>query len=389
MVVVLHASLFARYAAPAEGPRTNPVDDALLVAISRMGVGVTLFFVISGYCIAATADTARRTPAGVGRYFVRRFRRIFPPYWAALGLTGTAVCLVAACGLPRLLADAESPIPYPGALTWQQWLGNLTLTETWRSHLTPDPRRLQLGPAWSLCYEEQFYAVCGLILLVCPRRFFAGAGVVTVATLGVTAFSIRRPLPAIDGYFFDGHWLMFATGVVVYYLVHHAAGTGRRLGVAVVALTAALAVYVRYNLLVDGTWAAKDLMFHVATAAVFGLVLLGLYRWDDGLANCAALRPLAFCGRLCYSLYLIHWPVVKLISHAAYERGLTGAWGTLAVTIPVSTAVSVAVAWGFHVAVERRFLNPPSPDGGRPHPVAEPAEPGFPATVAWGAAAGR
>jgi peptidoglycan/LPS O-acetylase OafA/YrhL len=62
---------------------------------------------------------------------------------------------------------------------------------------------------------------------------------------------------------------------------------------------------------------------------------------------------------MCYSLYLTHWPVVKLVSHLLYLAGVRGLWPTLALTTPVCIAVSVAVAWAFHLLVERRFLNTP------------------------------
>src|SRR5262249_49501534 len=159
MIVVLHSSFYVRYSSLPETVRAeNPVGSRVLWAIGRMGIGVELFFVISGYCIAATADSTRRQRVGVGQYFKRRFRRIFPPYWVGLLFAMAVVSLAWACGSPALLTDEDSPIPHPSSLTRQQWLGNLTLTETWRQHLTEDPYYLQLGPAWSLCYEEQFYA---------------------------------------------------------------------------------------------------------------------------------------------------------------------------------------------------------------------------------------
>src|SRR5262245_33018994 len=47
--------------------------------------GVPIFFVISGYCISATADATWRKPRPSANYFKRRFRRIYPPYWAVIG----------------------------------------------------------------------------------------------------------------------------------------------------------------------------------------------------------------------------------------------------------------------------------------------------------------
>jgi len=60
---------------------------------------------------------------------------------------------------------------------------------------------------------------------------------------------------------------------------------------------------------------------------------------------------------MCYSFYLIHWPIVKALSQAFYRIGIQSEWLTLVFTIPVTVFVSACVAWGFHVAIERRFMN--------------------------------
>jgi peptidoglycan/LPS O-acetylase OafA/YrhL len=63
---------------------------------------------------------------------------------------------------------------------------------------------------------------------------------------------------------------------------------------------------------------------------------------------------------MCYSLYLIHWPVVKATCHIFnYDLGIQNTWGVLLVTIPACVLFSAAAGWGFHLLVERRFLNTP------------------------------
>lgn len=104
-------------------------------------------------------------------------------------------------------------------------IGNLTLTETWLYHLRKTPSLIILPTAWTLCYEEQFYAICALLLLS-PSFFYRGAGAVTLMTLGVLfskilgkifGFSPIRP----TGLFIDGAWLMFAMGIFVFWAIHH------------------------------------------------------------------------------------------------------------------------------------------------------------------------
>jgi peptidoglycan/LPS O-acetylase OafA/YrhL len=326
-----------------------------------MGVGVPIFFVVSGYCIAATAESVRRGRVSPARYFLRRFRRIFPPFWAVLALTAGLAAAAAACGRPTLVSDERDPIPHPASLTACQWLGNITLTETWRVRLTPDPYQLQFGPAWTLCYEEQFYAVCGLLLVIAPRRFYAGAAAVTLSTLAVVAYHRLRPDTAVEGFFFDGRWLLFASGVFVFYRVSRGTAAGARWVVPVL-VSAVLAVLVlRYGVLPRaGTWSQRDRAFEYLVGFAFALLLALAHPWDGALVALRAVRPFLFCGQMCYSLYLVHWPVTKLLSHVLELAGVRGAWPTLLVTIPACLTVSVVLARGFYWAVERRFLNPPA-----------------------------
>src|SRR5438128_7492185 len=84
MIVLIHAANGLDLEELRASPQTGWASSLVAFLLSRMGVGVTIFFVISGYCISATADSNRRSGAGCGQYFVRRIRRIFPPYWAIL-----------------------------------------------------------------------------------------------------------------------------------------------------------------------------------------------------------------------------------------------------------------------------------------------------------------
>ena len=353
MVVVYHASYYASEKPEALGP----MEDALFGCISYFWLGVPIFFVISGYCISAACDSMRRGQRSIGEYLFRRYRRIFPPYWICAALSAAAVLAAAATGQGDLFADSRHPIALPQQLTAPQWLGNLTLTESFRDAFFGEESRYFLGHAWSLCYEEQFYLICGLLLAISRRRFFLGAGILSalVFAAGIVnaLFGVRD-----SGFFFDGRWLMFALGILVYWTLNYAEGRSRTLvPLAVTALgIGSLAVLVypaTRTMLPDGV------AFSVLAAPVFAAILLLLHRWDHRLTRSRALRPITWCGTMCYSLYLVHWPVVKPISNALWRGGIDTGALTLLVTIPVCAACSIAAARLFHLTVERRFLNAP------------------------------
>ena len=348
MVVVYHATF---YAAPAA-----PRDDAWpWLSLARLGwIGVPIFFVISGYCITATADRSRHRGFAIGDYAWRRFRRIFPPYWIFLAFAVVVVGLGDVL-VPQLFTDEIDPIPRPHWRSAWQWFGNLTLTETWRHHVIGDARGFFISPAWTLCYEEQFYFVTGLLLWLGRAHFFRWAGVVTAL---VAAVAVLTHTAGIDvrGFFFDGRWLLFAAGILVYHVVNYGRRSAPWLAGASFAGFAALATFGKRQL---HALVGYDIDHDLQVGACFALVALALHGVDRRMFAAPLLWPLRLCGQMCYSLYLIHWPVTKAVSHVLAWNGFTGHVETLLVVVPACIATSVALAWPFHRFVEMRFLNSP------------------------------
>ena len=328
-------------------------------AIGQLYLGVPMFFVISGYCISASADSSLRRAKGAGQFFIRRFRRIYPPYWIFLGILALLQFIAYMGGWLPILTEGDCRIPFVGALSWQQWMGSLTLTESWRWHLLSDGPRSYFGPSWTLCYEEQFYALCGMLLFVCPKHFWKGVVAISCVTAATFAWSIHADrLEILEGFFFNGRWLVFAAGILVYHHSVHAGAKTRRgleflLGLALIA-----ALAVRFAWMAQATRDHKTLSFELVTGCLFAAILLLLKPRDASMSRWASLEPLRFCGRICYSLYLMHWPVTIIVSHLAIREGVTGLWPTLLGVAPVAAGLSVIFAWAFHVLVERRFLNP-------------------------------
>src|SRR4029078_6267041 len=129
-VVICHSLMYDE--------RVDHVVDAAtgwtkLLSYGRLGVPV--FFVISGYCIAATAEATRRRDGNIADYFLRRFRRIFPPYWAVLITSAIIIALFDLLIAPCLITSQPRMESRPWWFSISQWFGNITLTETWRWHL--------------------------------------------------------------------------------------------------------------------------------------------------------------------------------------------------------------------------------------------------------------
>jgi peptidoglycan/LPS O-acetylase OafA/YrhL len=303
-------------------------------------------------------------PQALGQFFLRRFRRIFPPYWAAFGLTLLLTLLLTAVA-PQLVDLEEggtfSHLPRLAAITPVEWLSNLTLTESWRYHLVgPGRQGFVLGQAWSLCYEEQFYALCGLLLFLAPRRFFSGTAVITVVVLLLQPIHFIYP-GAMRGFFFDGYWLLFALGLLVYYRLNYPPVPLDGLLSLVFCLCPVMFLLSTFGVLNEPRHAGLGtLSYELTIGSLFSLLLLFMRRWDGALMSSKLLWPLAFCGQMCYSLYLIHWPIAEVIGLGCFLLGVHSLVATLLITVPLTMATSIAAAWLFHRLVERHFLNPPS-----------------------------
>jgi peptidoglycan/LPS O-acetylase OafA/YrhL len=355
LVVVFHSVCAGYGLSFPDGPGAL---SPLLEVVKRFWVGVPLFFVISGYCVTASADAARcRGNPGV-RFFYRRFHRIFPPYWIWLGSMAVGVWVTESLR-PGFFGDAHVPNP-AGFGAWQ-WLGNLTLTETWRWHLTHGVESTLLSQSWTLCYEEQFYAVVGLALVLCRSWFFAALAAISgVVLAGAWLLPEWGFSPA--GLFLDGKWLMFAAGALVYYAVNYARA------IRPVWFCAPLIGGLLWGAAPPGQLMLARINEPNQTyffAFAFALLLLWLHSHDAAISRHRVLRPLFYCGQMCYSLYLVHWPALIAVSWAVNRMELRNPLLVFLLGVLGGLAFALGLARLFHRLVERRFWNPAYGSGAR------------------------
>ncbi|MDX2038604.1 MAG: acyltransferase [Isosphaeraceae bacterium] len=340
MIVVHHAGFIVdvRDLAPEHGDL--PARTILLWIFKAMDLGVPLFFVISGYCIAASADRSRSAPL---RFLARRFHRIYPTYWAALAVFIVIIAGLDLLGLERLHHGARAlELSSPGDLSAAQWFGNITLTETWRFHVFGDHEKIFTRIAWSLCYEEQFYFVCFLVLWIVPRRFISAMVVATLALLVLRVaawdtgwlFRFRGTFPVL--------WHEFALGLAVYHrLVVAESPWARRLGEFFIVAILAAAIGSGYR--------------ETAVAAIFALLLVILRPFDDAIADSPWTRTLRECGIRSYSIYLVHLPICVVCSLLLWEWGFENFWARGLIAAPMVATASVGFSWIFFEIVERRL----------------------------------
>jgi peptidoglycan/LPS O-acetylase OafA/YrhL len=141
------------------------------------GVGMTLFFVLSGFVIHYNYNATVTQPGGLRSFFAARFARLYPLYiilflfdFAYTGLTERSAC---------------GQIGAPGE-HWSSFFFYLTFTQTWfYAVICRASLEFQYGPvaavSWSISVEVFFYLVYVMLAAVIVRRRWLARDVIGLA----------------------------------------------------------------------------------------------------------------------------------------------------------------------------------------------------------------
>ena len=311
---------------------------------------VVVFLVLSGFSLAISPAVRGWRLGGGRRFLSRRARRILPAYWAALAVS----LVIAWAAAPQPLSDppsARSVVVY-----------GLLLQDVVAA---PVPN----AAFWSIAVEAWLYLAFPVLLLI--RRRAGAVAMLAAVTVPVVAYGLLRP-GAIGGS--TGYTVelapLFAVGVLAAGVL--AAGERvRRLPWHWLAAAAAAPVVVL--IVVRGpVWTADrffwfDLAIGPAIAAFLAAVATGR---PGPLVRLLDSRPVRALGGFSYSLYLIHVPIVVLVSRRVVAPlvapGLPAFWATLALAVPVCLVAARLFAAAFEWPFQHR---PPS---GRPSHLESP-----------------
>jgi peptidoglycan/LPS O-acetylase OafA/YrhL len=317
-----------------------------LVVINHAGVtivgggfvGVDVFFVISGFLI--TTHLVESIEVGRLRlrdFYSRRIRRLLPAALIVLALTAVAVVLLFPPLMkPKAFVEITTAALY-NPNNWFAYSGTDYFAGT-------DPSVVQ--HYWSLGVEEQFYVFWPLILLLAWRFFgrsrrglFVAVAILTVVSfgLGVVVSDWRQPLA-----FFllpTRAWELGVGALVALAVVAAPGIAARRWWKASLAWAGLAGIVVAA--LVYGpqtqypSWYAA--LPVVGTAAA---ILGGTGATRFGPVGLLALPPMQFIGKISYSLYLVHWPLIVIPQVLVGWREPLPLWVTLLLAV-----VAVPLAW--------------------------------------------
>jgi peptidoglycan/LPS O-acetylase OafA/YrhL len=238
------------------------------------GIGVTLFFVLSGFLITRMIVEAREAGTwSMPAFLANRAVRLFP---ALLVMVATVSTVMLLRGLPvgRVAARAVPAVAYV-------------------QNMMPRMRFPVFDQTWSLGVEEQFYLLWPLALPWVVRR---RRPLVTIAA--VIALSAAAAM-TLGGDWLPMHVYALLSGCALA-LIGPAVARPWMLPTGAVALLGALVVAPGFTqIYVYGPMLATP-------AAV--LLVAGA----SGPSRVLEVRPLRFTGRISYAVYLWHVPLLRL-----------------------------------------------------------------------------
>lgn len=325
---------------------------ALVVVLHHLQVhddghfAVMVFFVISGYCITASAESCRRKGLGFTEFMRRRIVRIYPPYWFAIAFFTATRAIKAALGGPN---DLRRPLlDWVQNVTLTQWLSTVFHPVRWPS----DNPHLLVTAFWSLNYEEQFYLVMALGLLLAITRRIPLIVPVLALALGGLVWNWRAPGNWVCGFFLE-YWVHFALGCCLYFALCTFVDLRSRCAFVLIVLALGASSAMRLVPWTTDTPADLRSMVELAFLSAVTLGLFFLRPFSLRISRSWLWRPIAALGTISYSLYLIHQFNLKLIETLA-EYVLPAQAPHFALILTMA-GMHIALAAGFWYACERPF----------------------------------
>ena len=317
LIVLLHHCYYML-----DGSKTGPLSIVRLSPLRLFVAGhaaVIVFFLLSGFVLALPYRS--KQPHTLG-FLIRRMCRIYIPFASAVFLSAAIVITIPAI-YPIPGATELLELPRADQLNLPLIAGHLLLLGRFRD-ISLDP------PIWSLVHELRISLIFPLLLWCC-RRWPAGTLAATIAIAAVAAAGLLATGDADHGVVTVSKTASGSLLITLRYLPLFAIGAYMAVEARVLELSRAASSAIKLLLVLAGiallsgpsvpAW--SDIV--LAIGAIL-LILAFMSGWQPFLLRARASQWL---GRVSFSLYLVHVPII------------TACCLLLANVIPVGAAVVV------------------------------------------------
>jgi peptidoglycan/LPS O-acetylase OafA/YrhL len=311
-------------------------EDQLVFLASRGTIGVFIFFALSGFMLSL--PFAKHHPEGSEKpslkgYFLRRFTRIEPPYLVWISVFALVLMAKGAYSFGEM---------FPHWLASCFYLHNIVYGEY--SVINP--------VAWSLEIEIQFYLIApflvGLIFSIrqaALRQWVLWGSILGYVSLqhalGWQFFPCKATLLGQLQHFLVGIWLADC------YLTRWSKGVAGSYRWDLLFVPALLVMAYTWT---EEYW--KSLVFTLALAYVLAAAFKGRF-----FQKFLCLRWIAITGGMCYTIYLIHLPLMELQMRFTKNLTLTNYYLiNLLVQAAIAIPLILAVSAFFFVFLEKPFM---------------------------------
>ncbi|MEO1153540.1 MAG: acyltransferase family protein [Pseudomonadota bacterium] len=338
-----------KYRADIDGLRALAIVPVVLyhagLGMSGGFIGVDVFFVISGYLLSRIViEEMQDARFSFLAFYERRFRRLAPAFVVMLAGTYLAFSLV------MLPEDFETFSR--SALGAIFFYANFHLYGA-VDYFSQSADLMPLLHMWSLAIEEQFYAVLPLTLMVTlwifPHRWLPW--LIGLALLGSLALCIYYTNAHRPFAFYMPHtraWELLA-GTLLAALPRMTAPRALADGLGGLAIAGLIYAVFAY----DARDAFPGYLAGLPVLATAALIYCGQAAPEGVSARGLSWPPLVFLGKISYSLYLWHWPVIVFTN---YTDLAPDSWVTQLVAVALSVVLAT-LSWAFvEQPVRRRRL---------------------------------
>ncbi|WP_037088210.1 acyltransferase family protein [Neorhizobium vignae] len=290
------------------------------------GIGVDLFFVLSGFLIGGILIDHKDTDNYFKVFWVRRAARILPVYLLLMATYLIAKQIGQSVNAPWFHSFLmNDPLPI-----WTY----LTFTQNNYMALTNNGGALWVGITWSLAVEEQFYLLFPFVVYFFSKKTVMKIAVITLIVAYFSRLYLWKNYSFYVGYFptqSRADALMF--GVLAAYLVRSSKLqwlADRRILFDIIAMAAIAILMWKVKRWIgdSGSFSLRCAVFAYAIVRIF--ITDGLYR------KFFRSRFMVFMGLISYSFYMYHQAINGLFHGLLLGQGpRIENWAGLAVGIAV------------------------------------------------------